>query len=37
MGKLDEQVAVITGAVGGIGVKTAENFLNEGATVVLVE
>jgi NAD(P)-dependent dehydrogenase (short-subunit alcohol dehydrogenase family) len=35
MGVLDRKVAIITGATSGIGERTAEVFIAEGATVVL--
>ena len=34
-GRLDGQIAVITGATSGIGEATAEVFVKEGATVVV--
>jgi NAD(P)-dependent dehydrogenase (short-subunit alcohol dehydrogenase family) len=37
MGRLDNKVAVITGAKGGIGAAAAEKFATEGATVVGVD
>jgi NAD(P)-dependent dehydrogenase (short-subunit alcohol dehydrogenase family) len=37
MRKLEEKVAIVTGAAGGIGLATAELFLREGARVVLVD
>src|ERR1700743_1349658 len=35
MGKLDGKVAVITGATSGIGLRTAEIFVAEGAQIVM--
>jgi NAD(P)-dependent dehydrogenase (short-subunit alcohol dehydrogenase family) len=37
MGKLDGKVAIVTGASGGIGAATAALFVNEGASVMLVD
>jgi NAD(P)-dependent dehydrogenase (short-subunit alcohol dehydrogenase family) len=37
MGKLDGNVAVITGAASGMGLATAERFIAEGASVVIAD
>src|SRR5271165_3491873 len=37
MGKLDRRVAVITGGSGGIGRAAAQRFVEEGASVLLVD
>lgn len=37
MTKLDNKVAVVTGAAGGIGLATARRFVEEGAKVVLAD
>src|ERR1700676_1403414 len=37
MGRLEDQVAIITGASQGIGLAYAERFLQEGAKVVVAE
>lgn len=35
MGRIDGRVAVITGATRGIGLRTAEVFVAEGAKIVI--
>ena len=37
MGQLDGRVAVITGAASGMGLATAERFIDEGASVVIAD
>ena len=37
MGRLDNRVAIISGAAGGIGYATAEKFLEEGARIMICD
>lgn len=37
MGRIENKIAIITGAAGGIGLATAELFAREGATVVMTD
>ena len=37
MRRLENKVAVVTGAAGGIGLASAQRLANEGATVVLAD
>ena len=37
MNRLEDKVAIVTGATGGIGRATTELFLKEGASVLMVD